>query len=78
MANTTQVNEAEVEGLPAIFQRVPPGGLYRIAVPDYRTNDDPAGQPKVLDIAGASTANGARAVLWDWRGGKNQLFAISA
>ncbi|MEU8526788.1 RICIN domain-containing protein [Streptomyces sp. NPDC048629] len=59
------------------FQRVPPSGLFRIATPDFRTNDDPAGQPKVLDIEGASTASGARAILWDWHGGKNQLFAIS-
>ncbi|MFD0147282.1 MULTISPECIES: RICIN domain-containing protein [unclassified Streptomyces] len=75
----TQLFDPEsVQNLSIQFQRVPPSGLYRIAVPQFRTNDDPAGLPKVLDIQEASTANGARVILWDWHGGKNQLFAISS
>jgi hypothetical protein len=71
-----QVTSAADRTLWVQFQHVPPYGPYRIAAPAYRTNDEPDGHPKVLDIEGASTANGARVILWDWHGGKNQLFAI--
>ena len=31
---------------------------------------------RVLDVAGASTADGAPVIQWDWHGGDNQLFEI--
>jgi len=31
---------------------------------------------KVLDVLGASTANGAPIIQWDWHGGDNQLFRV--
>ena len=31
---------------------------------------------KVADVSGASTANGAPIIQWDWHSGDNQLFRI--